>query len=117
MSILFGVFTLSVCVDVRCALCSHSLLTFGLAWSPVLLLSVQSFLHLCVVIQSLSHRVDYVLLQIQFKKKKKILLIGPCLVHSLNMSRFYTFYLQAGKEISQLNEERQKDESDEARLR
>lgn len=34
-----------------------------------------------------------------------------------NLSRFCTCYLQAGEEISQLDEEGQKDESDEARLR
>lgn len=69
---MFGVLCLSVCVDFRCALCIRSLFTFGrvLARSPGLCFSVQGFLHLCVVIQSLSHRVDNVLLQIQFKKKK-----------------------------------------------
>lgn len=116
LSILCGVLTLSICVDVRRALHTHSLFTFRLACSPVLFLSIQSLLHLCVVIQSLSHRVDNVLLQIQLKKIKN-LTDGSLCSAFMNMSHFYTFYLQAGEEISQLNEERQKDESDEARLR
>lgn len=43
----------------------------------------------------------------------------PCVVHSLKTWRVcvYIFYLQAGEEISQLHEERQQDESDEACLR
>lgn len=94
---------------------SHGLFAFGqaLAGGPVLLLSVQGFLHLCVVIQSLSHRVDNVLLQIQ---RETLLLTCPP-PHFPENLRFYPCYLQAGEEVSQLNEERQEDESDEARLR
>lgn len=100
LCIVFGVLTLSLCVDLRCALCTRSLFTFGhaLAQSPVLLLSVQGFLHLCVVIQSLSHRVDNMLLQIQFET---LLLMCPCVVHSLKICRVHThFTSKQGKRLA-----------------
>lgn len=56
----------SVRVAVSWALPAHrALFTLGcvLTDGPVLFLPLQSFLHLCVVIQSFSHWVDNVLLQ------------------------------------------------------
>lgn len=100
LCVLFGVSTSSACVGFRCALSTHSLFTFGhvLAGSPVLLLSVQGFLHLCVVIQSLSHRVDNVLLQIQFETR---LLTCPCVVHSLKICRVSAhFTSKQGKRLA-----------------
>lgn len=82
----------------------------GSALRSVLLLFVQSFLHLGVIVQGFSHRVDDVLLWDRGRQLHVwagFLLIISCMAA----------YLQVGEQVGQLHEQRQKDESDEADLR
>lgn len=101
-----------------------------LCLSPDHFLPLQRLLHLCVVIQSLPYRVDYVLLQNELTshifEPQNIAsnLTYSTLLNDISQSNFLISRnlskrndLQAGEEVGQLDEERQKDKSDEACLR